>query len=75
MEDEAAPPSSLVRAGLTISEARVHYTNMLREEEAKFWQAQVDQAYNLGLLEEHQRMKELLAIGATIMPDVDAVEQ
>ena len=38
MEDEAAPPSSLVRAGLIDGEARVHYTDMPREEEAKFRQ-------------------------------------
>lgn len=67
MEDEAAPPSSLVRAGLIDGEARVHYTDMPREEEAKFRQALVDKAYNLRLLEEHHEAEELLVASTSIM--------
>ena len=36
---------------------------------------QADQSYNLGLLEEHRCTEELLAVGATIVPDMDAVAQ
>ena len=55
MEDEVAPPSSPVRVGFTIGEARAHYTAMeLEERGAKFRLARADQAYNLCLAQADQ---------------------
>jgi hypothetical protein len=73
---DETPHSSSVCAGLTIGEACAHYTDIPREEEgAKFRQTLADQAYNLDLLEEHRRAEEQLAVGTTIVPDVDVAEQ
>ena len=48
---------------------------VLEEWEAVFRQAQVEQAYNLRLLDEHRCTDELPVPGAAIMPDVDMGEQ
>jgi hypothetical protein len=59
-----------------MGEARAHYTNMvLDEREAMFWQAQADQAYNLCLLDKHQRAEEQLAVDTATASDVDVAEQ
>ena len=59
-----------------MGEARAHYTDMVMEEwEAVFRQAQVEQAYNLRLLDEYRRTDELPTPGAAITADVDMGEQ
>ena len=75
-DDEPAPPSSPVHAGITKGEACAHYTEMvLAEREATFRQVQADQEYNVCLLDEHRCAEELLAGGTATAPDVDVLEQ
>ena len=60
------PLSLPVNEGITMGEARAHYTDMVEEERKEaFLQAHADQGYNLCLLDEHLLAEEQLRIRVT----------